>query len=215
VHREARALAALGRRAELKQLVAEMLAFPDTGRALGFFLNALAMELRSQGDTVFARELLDRAVSWFRTVPPDEAERSDLHRWFAAALYDADHLDEALPLFQRLVAENPNDSWALMFAGLCLAHRGDRGAAEDIISRLVAAGDSSKWFDRSLFGGNFQAAARIAAALGDRERAVRFLKEHKDHGHHWLSRHLLSKLSKEFHGLLGYAPYMALTQPPD
>jgi hypothetical protein len=88
-----------------------------------------------------------------------------------------------------------------------------RGAAEETISRLVAAGDSvlRDAGDRNV--GTLHGAARIAAALGDRPRAVQLLREAKARGHYWEGRHTLSKLSKDLHALIGYAPYMALTKP--
>lgn len=213
VFREARALAALGRKGELQRVVEELQAFPDTSRLLGYFLTGLAAELWSRDDTLYSRVLIESALTWYRALPPAEAGRSELlRRHFAVALYDADHWDEARSLLQPFLRENPRDWAALMYTGLCLAHQGERGDAEEVISRLVAAGDSALVFDRGRDVGTLHGAARIAAALGDRERAVRLLKEARVRGHRWEGRHTLSKLSKDLHALIGYAPYMALTE---
>lgn len=212
-HREARALAALGKRTELRQVISEMRALPDTNRWLGFFLNALAAELRSRGDTAFARELNDSAVKWYRSLLSSESERRDIMRSFAMALYEGDRWGEARSHFEKRLAENSQDLQALMFTGLCAAHLGERQAAQAVMSLLVAAGDSAQWFEGGHRVDNLEAAARIAAALGERESAVRFLRASKDRGRFYMSRHLLSKLSKDLHRLMGYAPFMEVTQP--
>lgn len=211
-YKSIRTLATFRRTDELHQAVAEMQALPDTAQMLGFFLNAVALELWSRGDTVYSRQLSDSAVAWFRRMSPADAERGALPRQFAEALYDNDRWDEALPRFQRFLAENPRDWSALTYSGLCFAHQGAREPAEEVISRLVAAKDSAQWRDRGHDVSNLLGAARIAAALGDRERAVRLLKGFKDRGELWEGRHALSIISREFHGLIGYPPYMSLTQ---
>ena len=105
-------------------------------------------------------------------------------------------------MFERLLAEQPREFRALHGLGICLAQLGERGRAEDAISRLLAGADS--------VDANYMWAAGIAAVLGERQRAVGFLQEFKNRGYPHI---VLSTQFKDFDGMVGYAPFMAITDP--
>ena len=210
---EARALGSLRRWGEFRHVIEEMRTFPDERHQLGNLLNVLGMVLWTrqafaeghqsfQGDTLLAMQLVDEAIAWFRALPPDVAERSGIRREFATALMNANRCDEARPMLERLVAEEPREFRAHQILGVCFARLGERGRAEAVIDGLLASADSASW--------NYMWAAGIAASLGDQERAVRFLRELKNRGHRVIIRRLVFKY---FDGMAGYAPFLAITEP--
>jgi DNA-binding SARP family transcriptional activator/Flp pilus assembly protein TadD/TolB-like protein len=199
---EARALVDLRRGRELRQVLAEMRTFPDRDHRLGNRLNPLGMGLWRQGDTSRAMELFNEAVAWFHALPPAELEKFARRQELSIALLNADRYAEARPVFERLLAEQPREFRALHGLGICFARLGERERAEDAISRLLTGADSVDM--------NYQWAAGIAAVLGQRQRAVGFLQEFKNRGHPGLPRRFMFK---DFDGMIGYAPFMAITDP--
>ena len=202
VYFEARALGALRRWREFDQVVGEMRTFPDEGYQLGNLLHVLGMALWAQGDTLRSNQLVDEAIAWFHHLPADVAERSLVRRQLAVALLNRNRCDEARPMLERLVAEQPREFRAQHALGVCVAQRGERERAEAIIDLLVANADSASW--------NYMWAAGIAAVLGDKERAVRFLQELKNRGRQVILRRFVHK---DFDGMAGYAPFLAVTEP--
>jgi len=207
---EARALAALGRRDELEPILQETASHsaPARGAIPGNVLDQVAMELWNRGDTAFSRQVSARAIAWFRAVSPADAERREIRAAFGQALYDADQWTEARAVFERLVREKPGDWSALTHLGLCLARTGDRDRAEEVISRLATA-DSVDGPNLVVTSGVL-GAARIAAVLGDNDRATRFIRELNARTGGRFSRHVQYK---DFDSLTGYAPFLAVTQP--
>ncbi len=169
---EVRALAVLGRIGELKQRLEESLLLPpDNGLlAVQVMLNA-AEELRAHGFAAASFEVADRAIHWHGSRPANEAA-SWGHRFsLARAYYVRERWDDALTHFEELALETPRSNDAQGFLGALAARRGDRDTAlrvEENLSELKEPGS---------FGRNTYLAARIASALGDRERAVVLLRE--------------------------------------
>lgn len=199
---EARALVALRRWAELDRVLTEMRTFPDEERLLGNLLHVLGMAQWAQGDTLRAKVLVNEAVAWFRALPPAELELLSRRREFAAALLNADQYAEACAVYARVLAEEPKEHRALRGIGICSARLGDRGRAEYAISQLLAEADSVDWC--------YIWAAGIAAVLGQQQRAVGFLQEFKNRGHPRIMRRFMHK---DFDGMVGYPPFMAITEP--
>jgi predicted Zn-dependent protease len=133
-----------------------------------------AEELRAHGQPEAAASILDRAIEWYQRLPSEEAGTPNSRFEQARALYLAGRLDAAEALFRQLVIDDPfNLPEYDGSLGAIAARRGDRATAEAIASRLeqqrLAADPPPKY---PLF-----AQARIAAQLGDAERAVRLLRQ--------------------------------------
>jgi DNA-binding SARP family transcriptional activator/TolB-like protein len=199
---EARALGALRRWPEFHRVVGEMRTFPDEGYQLCNLLHVLGMALWTQGDTLPANQLVGEAIAWFRRLPPDVAERSGIRRAYASALLNGNRCDDARPILELLVEEQPREYRAWHLLGACLAHLGERTRAEAVIALLVANADSREW--------NYMWAAGIAAVLVDKERAVRFLEKLRNRGHDVIFRRFMFK---HFDGMMDYAPFLAVTEP--
>ena len=107
---EARALAALGRVADVARVIDRCLAStaePRPGGLPGQIMMATVLELRAHGYREESLKLAGRAIDWYRNRPPDEVA-SQVHRdGLAHALYAAERWEEAGPLFSALAAENP------------------------------------------------------------------------------------------------------------
>ena len=112
-------------------------------------------------------ENFNRALSWYRTRPPEEDVRFGL----AQASYEAEQWDEAGALFDELAAEAPDDLEYLGWRGVSLAQRGVRDAAMQLDQQL------SEFDPTYLLGGHTLWRARIAAVLGDGDGAVRLLEQ--------------------------------------
>jgi tetratricopeptide (TPR) repeat protein len=198
---EARAHALTGEWAGLEQLLTTMPALPDPEAQLGVFLQIVAKLLWIGSDTLHAREVRDHAIAWYRARPA-ATETTKNRVEFAMALYDADKCDEARSRSMQVLAQLPQQSDALLVHALCDARQGKRDAANEIISRLVGMARSESW--------NFMRAARIAAVLGDRDRAVGFLKEYQDLGFYpTIDRAQM----RDFASLIGYPPFVAVVKP--
>ncbi len=150
---EARALAALGRSAELNRLLDESLTLPaDSEYSPGDLMYDAGLELRAHGHPEAARALFERAVAWYRNRPPPEATTPWHRATFAGALYVTDRWDEAKALLQALAAKTSGLSVEYVGAlGAIAARQGDRAEAERIAARLEARqgpylfGEPSAW----------------------------------------------------------------------
>jgi predicted Zn-dependent protease len=131
----------------------------------------VALELRAHGHPEAAHEILDRALAWRESQPPEDTGSAS-HRYdLATTLYTMERCDEAEPLIRDLAAEFPDDVRYLGYVGALAARRGDRETALAISEELAA-------IDRPyLFGYHTRWRARIAAVLGEHERAVALLRE--------------------------------------
>ncbi len=175
---EVRALAALGRFDEVKQRLEESLLLPpeEGMQAVHVMMNA-AEELRAHGFPAASFEAADRAIRWHMSRPAEEVG-SWGHRFsLARAYYLRERWDDAAALFERLALEAPSSGDAQVYLGVLAARRGDRKAALEVEKKLSG-------FDApGMFGRHVYWQARIAAQLGDRERAVALLREAYARGH--------------------------------
>jgi DNA-binding SARP family transcriptional activator/TolB-like protein len=210
VYLEARALAALGRVAALNQAIKDLEAYKENADSLGVWISLLAREVETSGDTLAATLLHDRAVSWFATLPPEDLAKSTRQLQLGIALYRGGRYAEARPIFATLVADTSRNVRSANFdpqgyLGGVYAYLGDRARADSIIDVLLS--------DRR-GAGNYALnwSARIAAAMGDRERAVGYLRRlvaltGRGMGVHYDNRDL--------DGLMDYPPYQALVEASD
>ena len=172
---EAKARAALGDAAGVLALADTVLMFPRESRDTpGTMMVQCAEELRAHGHRDASRILLDRAITWFRDRPADEASSMELRRQFARATYGAGRWTEAEAMFRQLAIDDRDG--AIFYRGLLgaiAAHRGDTAEARSVVETLRELTRSQTRPRRGVLFGQ----ARILAILGDRAESVRLLRE--------------------------------------
>jgi tetratricopeptide (TPR) repeat protein len=202
---EVRALAALGRFDEMNQRIEEsLLLSPDDGlRPIDVMLNA-AEELRAHGFTRESFEAADRAIRWHRSRPPEEVAFWGHRFSLARAYYVRESWDSAAALFEGVAAEGPGREAAQPHLGALAARRGDREAALAIEALLSDRGT------RGSFALDTYNRARIAALLGDRERAVGLLQEAYARGYPFM---VLMHRDMDLEPLRDYPPFQQFMKP--
>jgi serine/threonine-protein kinase len=178
------ALAALGRVFDVEKRIEERLdqrlfqPYPADGP--GVLMVRAGLELRAHGHPSEGMALLQRAVEWYRTQPPDPEPE---HRLEAAlALYFAGRWEEARTELERALVEDPENFQAQATLGALAARRGDRRRAMEVDAWLA-----SRWRDADDWSGEERprltyARASIASLLGERERALSLIRQAFDEG---------------------------------
>ena len=196
------ALAALGRVNEVRELLQANDTLPPRGYwSYGTLTANVALELRAHGFTEAAFAVNEQAVGWFRERRRDTGSGYSIRYGLALALYRAELWSEAGALLDSLVTEFPHDDQFLGLFGLVLARWGDSEGARKVAGELARIQSVYSRSHRTRFR------ARIAAVLGDRELAVRLLREAIASGlptNVWLRRDM------DLESLRGYAPYEEL-----
>jgi TolB-like protein len=202
---EARALVGLGRLAEVNARVEEMLRVPQEARqdqGAVFAIDEIGRDLSAHGHREEAKLVFERGIRYYEALPP--AAQADQRMDFAQILYDLGRWTEVLPIMQQ----NDLDTRATL--GAVYARLGDRRAVAQV-DRWLAARHGPY-----LNGGNTRARARLAAILGDRERAVALLHHALDEGAFLDGGHGLGLHSDpDFESLRDYPPFQELTRPKD
>ena len=169
---EINALAALGRTEQIEALFQESY-WPRLGQSMA----NLAAELSAHGYGGAATEMLHRAVEWFEDRSPEQKRGLRDRRALAAVLLRVGRLDEAQVLFEGLVEDDGHDlrfgPRYLAQLGIVAARRGDRVEAYRL-SRLLEVEDPLL---NLIPSESAYARAVIAAALGERERAMALLRQ--------------------------------------
>jgi hypothetical protein len=131
----------------------------------------VASELRVHGDTANGRIAAERGVAWIRAKPPGEALGGRYDRFYLGRLLAfLGRYDEAAA---AIAFRAPADQYELLYLGLegsLAALRGANAAALKADARLAALDDPSIV---ALAAGQ---RARIAASLGDGEKAITLLE---------------------------------------
>jgi tetratricopeptide (TPR) repeat protein len=203
---EAIALAALGKTREAERLAQAWLDHPEPGAAFspGEVSECVALELRAHGHPEVARRLLDRVVAWFGADGIHDAARANsfpcLWHHFSAFYY-AGRWDEARAGYEALLRQDSSSVKAHAALGALAVRRGDRPEAARMERWLEIHGRDPA---------ASQAQARIAALLGERERAVTLLRRALDQGQRG---NLFLHLDPDFESLLDYPPYRELIRP--
>lgn len=199
---ELRALAALGRPAQVERLLDEVEQLPhEAPFTPGMVMVNTAAEFQAHGHEETAMQVARRAVRWWHSRSLDPPSRPDRFS-LALALILADRPDEADTLLRELATEGEDTEVATLLATLA-ARRGEATTALGISSELQGRGGPG-------FGGDSYLRARIAARLGDRDGAVTLLREAIANGMAfsiWLHRDI------DLQPLRGYPPYEELIRP--
>ena len=151
--------------------------------------------------------MLHGAIEWYEDRSPEQ-KRDPRERGSLAVLFlDVGRLDEAQVLLEGLMEDYGPEYRAgdLAQLGVVAARRGDREEAYRI-SRLLEERDRSLNLPQSPEDGAYER-ARIAAALGERERAMELL--HQSRTHRYSDVHL----DLVFEPLWDYPPFKELLRP--
>ncbi len=196
---EGQFLAALGRRPELASLESEARSAPQFGE----FLNDVATEQYLRGDSTDARVTAVRAVSWFRTQPAGDSSRGSMQGFRALLLAGktAEYLREA----PGACPTGSDICWTRR--GLALALTGDAAGARAAMDTLQRTPLSP----RLLQGRAAAGLAQIAAALGENDRAVGFLREALEQGFGWGTP--VRQIVAPFPTLRAHPEFKALNRP--
>jgi tetratricopeptide (TPR) repeat protein/TolB-like protein len=178
----ARALAALGRSEEALEHLRTAISLPPDHAARmavsaspGQACYTTASELRVHGDTAAARVAAQMAVDWYEGGEDRLSGRYDrLQLARAHALLG--QYDEAIAALAFGPAADSTDPHYLSVRGWLAAKKGWRSSVEEIDAQLTALTDPSM---RLLVE---TARSRLAAGLGDRERAIGLLEKSRARG---------------------------------
>jgi hypothetical protein len=167
---QVRALAALGRIAEVDRVVTESLAIRGRGATPGHVMLAAAQELRAHGHADASRRVAAQGAGWFAGLTGEEASPAEVQLGRIECLWLAERWGEARTVADQLAKASPQDMWALGFRGILAARAGDRPVA-DAIDRQLAGFDATREQGEPTY-----LRACIAAQRGERDRAVELLR---------------------------------------
>jgi len=162
------ALAALGRIKEVRNVLEETLAVETSRGTYPFgIMREASEELRVCGFREEALEIAHRAVGWYK----QHRDEADYRYNLARTLYLAELWQESQALFKELSKQEPDNINFKGYLGTLAARMGDEKGAHRISEEL-------KNFDRPyLFGSHTYWRACIASLLGEKQKALKLLKE--------------------------------------
>ena len=204
---EARALVAIGRDADVAQVIDRSLSVTPLGgppHSPGEVMEGVAREFRAHGYRAESIALARRAVDWYRSRPADIAASRTNRAGLARAVYLTERWEEADALFSALLVEARDDVGYLGYLGAIAARTNDVPRARGIAARLarvtgrVAASRAN--YER----------VRIAALLQERQHAVDLLRDALTQGLEY-TRAIHSDLDLE--SLRDYPPFVELLRP--
>ena len=174
---ESRALAGLGRVDEILHLVDETLALGDRPYLNpGSVMQRSAEELRVHGHPGAAKAILERAISYYQK-DANDSTKPVVSLWaLGSVLYRAGYVDSAELAFELMRKRGSCCGGYRVhgFFGALAATRGDRALALAYDDSLATPAPRLTVWDRATM---IYYRARIAAQLGERERAVALLQE--------------------------------------
>jgi serine/threonine protein kinase len=203
---EIRANCGMGRIKEINRLIDESLALPATSYWNPGSLMAFAGgDLRAHGFSKESVQVLERGLQWYESRPQEDKASPDARRFQGMRLGYLERWKDAQEIFEALHKEFPEDQEYLAVCGMLAAATGDQEKAETISKQF--AGDKTPY----RFGETTYWRAQIAAFLGDKENAVKLLRQAVNEG----------KLYPDVHGdmawekLKDYPPFITLMKPKD
>jgi serine/threonine protein kinase/TolB-like protein len=201
---EMRALAARGRIEEIMKRFDHACTLPlQSGYTPAGMLIACASELRFHGFGDAVPRLTDAALSWYEARP--DSQRQVLQSSIAYALYVAQRWKEAKEIYVSLSSRQPDNINYLGYLGTIAARQGDTTLARRIDTKL-------KNINRPyIYGNHTYWRARIAALLGEKEPAIRLLRDALAQG---LS-HSRMHADIGLESIWDYPPFKELLKPKD
>ncbi len=182
---------------EVNRIIDE--SFQLSGSAPGSIMFDAAKALRAHGHKEGAHDVLKRALEWYHSRITGDNRYS-----VAEVLYCDEQWEEAQPIFEQLYREYPDNQTYYGYTGVVAARLGEREKANRILVALYSKDEPY------LFGTHLHWGARIAAVLGEHQRAVELLRE--AYGQGWgYGMHEL--LQMDFESLRDYQPYIELMRP--
>ena len=202
---EAEAMAALGRVDDTKRVVEEtFLLRPVRGTTPGEVALVVAQELRAHGHSDEAAAMAGRAIAWYRSLPSAETAKENARADLGLALTLSGLTEEARSVYEKLAAEHPDDVEYRGSLGVLAAARGDRPAAQRISEEL-------RTIERPrLYGKTTYQRARIAAVLGERDKAAQLLGQALTEG---LAFSLYVHRDTAFETVRDYPPFREVVRP--
>jgi len=202
-----RALAALGRTGEALAGLDEAVNVPINISQPFYAATTMlwtARELRWHGQPQASQAALERAIAWCKARPAPE--QPDVAEELSGALYDSGRWAEAKPVFEQLVAADSQNVWYRAMLGAVAAHQGDRRTV-DLVDQWLASRKGPYLRGEPTFQ-----RARLAAVLGDRERAMALLRLAFDQGFGF-DWGLGTHADPDFESLRDYPPFEELMRP--
>jgi tetratricopeptide (TPR) repeat protein len=179
---------------------------------LWFQLDYLGQDLRAHGYRQAAQAVFERGIRWTHAVikTRSPAEQRELRLGLAALLYDAERWDDAGQVLKALAGETPDDIGVRARLGAVAAHRGDRPEVARI-DRWLA-----KRKDLYLHGEPTFERARLAAILGERDRALELYRQALDQAYAFnQGGYGIFHPDPDFESLRSYPLFQELTRPKD
>ncbi len=176
---EVRPLAALGRLAELNQVIDDSLIVMSPDLTPGDVLREAALELAAHDHPQAAQEALTRVVGWHEARVERKSGNEQMLARLGDALYLAGRWEAAEAIFNELVAGGEDVVDYKGYLGCLAARREQRDRAMKISRELERAADPH------LYGRHTYWRASIAAILGERDRAVELLQHAFSQGYRY------------------------------
>ena len=166
-------------------------------------MRVAAQELRAHGYRQASLQVIERAVKWFESRTKKESKKREHRSNLAQVLYEAERWEEAQEIYEALHKKYPDRTASLGRLGGIAVRRGDKEKALNISSLLED-------IDRPyIFGLHTFWRARIASLLGERENAVKLLREALAQGRSYTQLHPVI----DFEPLQDYPPFKELIKP--
>ncbi len=203
-----RSLAALGRTEEIP-IVVERSQAPHRGSSTGQLMKQAAEELRAHGHHDGARMLAQRGLEWIAALDPAAAGSVPIRQLRGDLLSLLERWREASALIERLSIQQPDNVAILSALGVARARLGDGAGAERASEKLA------RLQRPHILGAHTYAQARIAGALGQKDRAVSLLQRAFSEGQVIVWR---AHVDPAFDPLRGYPPFdrvTAMNQEPE
>jgi tRNA A-37 threonylcarbamoyl transferase component Bud32/tetratricopeptide (TPR) repeat protein len=209
------ALAESDRVAELHDVFAEVAAVRDDPNQ-GFVLVHGVQVLDAHGHTENAHRFLNTALEWLESLPSEEAVAAPNRMWYGHALTLAGRYEDGQRVFDSTVLEFPEFSrFSYLTTGSLpgYAPRGARAVIAALRGDTAQARTDAEWFEQldpsSFQGEHTLQLARIAAILGERERAVRLYRQSIDEGLTYFPWYVYWEPGS----IRGYPPFQELMRP--
>jgi tetratricopeptide (TPR) repeat protein len=199
------ALAGLGRAREAERIAIGYLPPRHTSRdpwPTPMATECVALELRAHGHPAESQRVLEKVVAWYGSAGINDATRDDYPcaQILFSSFYYTGRWEAAHQGYEHLLAQDSASVKAHAALGALAVRRGDQAEAARMDEWLAHRTNPSASYAR----------ARLAALRGDRDEAVRLVRQSLQHG---LRGVMFLHLDPDFESLRDYPPYRELIRP--